>query len=68
MRHVLRIGRDVFSTFNHQADPFGDDTIDFKLEKFLEASFKNTLALLAVERDVCSYTPLVASPVDYALD
>jgi hypothetical protein len=50
------------------ADPFGDDTIDFKLEKFLEASFKNTLALLAVERDVCSYTPLVASPVDYALD
>lgn len=48
------------------ADPFGDDIIDFKLERFLEAIFKNTLAQLAVEREICSYNMVVSTPVDYA--
>ena len=30
-----------------QADPFGDDIIDFKLEKFLSGYYKNALAHLA---------------------
>jgi len=51
------------------ADPFGEDVIDFKLEKFLQSSYKNALAHLANEHSPSTAEQAgdnTVSPVKYS--
>ena len=36
------------------SNPFGNDSVDFDIEKFMKGAYTNAVALLLAERDVCA--------------
>ena len=42
------------------SNPFGNDSVDFEIEKFMKGALTNAVAMLTTERAVCGQTPPTA--------